>query len=97
MTNVTETVIYVTRDGEWLPPEEMHAVARSSANAEGNLTVNLRGVDHLDGSSLQILLALATERKRLGAPLTLAETSTQLSNWFEYAGERGNISPEFEA
>jgi hypothetical protein len=40
---------------------------------------------------------LATERKRLGAPLTLAETSTQLSNWFEYAGERGNISPEFEA
>jgi anti-anti-sigma regulatory factor len=94
---VKETVIYATRAGDWLPPEELHGAALSAVTTEGNLTINLGGVDHLDGASLQILLALATERKRLGGTLTLAETSTQLSCWFEYAGERGNISPDFEA
>jgi anti-anti-sigma factor len=96
-TTEAETVIYVTREGDWLPPEELHAAALSAVTAEGNLTVNLRGVDHLDGSTLQILLALARERKRRGGALTLAEASPQLSRWFEYAGERENISTEREA
>jgi anti-anti-sigma factor len=96
-TTEAEAVISITRNGDWLPPEELHAVALAAVGAEGNLTVNLRGVDHLDGSTLQILLALARERKKRGGALTLAEASTQLSRWFEYAGERENISPEPEA
>jgi anti-anti-sigma factor len=94
---VAPTVINVTREGDWLPPDELHAVARSAVNAEGNLIVNLRGVDHLDASAFQILLALAKERKRQEGALILAEASTALSRWFEYAGERGNICPEPEA
>jgi anti-anti-sigma factor len=93
----TETVINVTRDGDWLPPEEFHAVALSAAQADGNLTVNLQGVDHLDASALQILLALAAERKKRGRGLRLANASTPLSRWFEYAGGRENISAEREA
>jgi anti-anti-sigma regulatory factor len=83
---VTETVIHVTREGEWLPPEEFQAIALSAIDAEGNLTVSLEGVEHLDASALQILLALAAERKKRGRALRLANASLALSRWFEYAG-----------
>jgi anti-anti-sigma factor len=94
---VTDAVITATRDGEWLLPEEFRALALSAANADGNLIVNLEGVDHLDTSALQILLALAVERKRRGRGLGLENVSTPLSRWFEYAGGREHISPEREA
>jgi anti-anti-sigma regulatory factor len=94
---VTETVIHVTRDGDWLPPQEFLDIALSAAGTEGNLTVSLQAVDHLDASALQILLALAVERKKRGKGLRLADTSLALSRWFEYAGGRENISPEREA
>jgi anti-anti-sigma factor len=83
---VTETVILVTREGEWLPPEELRALALSSVNTEGDLTVNLAGVEYLDASALQILLALAAERREHGQALRLANASPALSHWFEYAG-----------
>jgi hypothetical protein len=94
---VIESVIMVTRGGDWLLPEEFRSVALTAAGAEGNLTVDLQGVDHLDASALQILLALAAERKKHGKGLRLANTSLALSRWFEYAGGRENISPEREA
>jgi len=94
---VTETVILVTRDGEWLPPRDFHALALSAADVDGNLTVNLEGVDYLDASALQILLALAVQRKQRGRGLGLENASTALSRWFEYAGGREHISPEREA
>jgi anti-anti-sigma factor len=86
VATVTETVILVTREGEWLPPEELLAIARSASETEGNLIVDLEGVDHLDASALQILLALAAERKKRGKGLRLAKASVALSRWFEYAG-----------
>lgn len=91
VATVTETVILVTREGEWLPPEELLAIARSAVETEGNLTVDLEGVDHLDASALQVLLALAAERKKRGKGLRLANASVALSRWFEYAGG-GRIS-----
>ena len=83
---VTETVIIVTRAGEWLPPEEFRAIALSAVDTDGNLTVNLEGVEHLDASALQMLLALAAERKKRGKGLRLANGSFALSRLFEYAG-----------
>ncbi|HXP08092.1 MAG TPA: STAS domain-containing protein [Acidobacteriaceae bacterium] len=97
ITTATETVIDVTRDGDWLPSDEFCAAARSAAQVEGDLTINLQGVDHLDASALQILLALAVERKKRGRGLYLANASTSLSHWFEYAGGRDKISAEREA
>jgi hypothetical protein len=44
---VTETVINVTRDGDWLPPQEFRTIALSAAETEGDLTVSLQAVDHL--------------------------------------------------
>jgi anti-anti-sigma regulatory factor len=88
---VTEAVIHVTREGEWLPPEELRAAALSAVDTDGNLTVNLEGVEHLDATSLQILLALAAERKKRGKGLRLANASLALSRWFEYAGGRTSL------
>jgi anti-anti-sigma regulatory factor len=94
---VAETVINATRNGEWLEPAEFLAVALSAVQADGDMTVNLQGVDHLDASALQILLALAAERKKRGKGLCLANASAALSHWFEYAGGRENISAERKA
>ena len=96
IATVTETVILVTRDGEWLPPEELRAIALSAVDTDGNLTVNLEGVEHLDASALQMLLALAAERKKRGKGLRLANASLALSRWFEYAGGGTHISLEYE-
>jgi len=94
--SATETVINVTRGGDWLPPEEFRTIALSAAAAENGLTVNLQAVDHLDASALQILLALAAERKKHGKGLRLANASAALSRWFEYAGGRENLAPQPE-
>ena len=79
-------VISVTRDGDWLPLPEFFAAAQSAAEEQGNLTVNMQGVGHLDASALQILLALGAERKKQGRGLRLANASPALAKWFEYAG-----------
>jgi anti-anti-sigma regulatory factor len=94
---VTEAVIHVTREGDWLPPAELRTIALKAVDAEGDLTVDLQGVDHLDASALQILLALARERKLQGRTVILADASSSLAHWFEYAGGRENISHEREA
>jgi anti-anti-sigma regulatory factor len=86
IATVTETVILVTHEGEWLPPEELRAIALAAVDTDGSLTVNLEGVEHLDASALQMLLALAAERKKRGKGLRLANASLALSRWFEYAG-----------
>jgi anti-anti-sigma factor len=87
----TETVIHVTRDGDWLPPEEFRTLALSAVGADVHLSVNLQGVDYLDASALQILLALAAERKKRGKGLRLTNASVALSRWFEYAGGRASL------
>lgn len=69
-----------------MPPEELRSLALSSVNTDGNLTVNLEGVEYLDAGALQILLALAAERKKHGQALRLANASPTLSHWFEWAG-----------
>ena len=77
-------------------PRNSATFALSAAGADGHLSVNLQAVDYLDASALQILLALAVERKKRGKGLRLTDTSLALSRWFEYAGGRENISPERE-
>ncbi len=79
-------VISVTREGDWLPLPEFLALALSAAEEQGNLTVDMLGVDHLDASALQILLALGAERKKHGCGFRLANASPALTHWFEYAG-----------
>lgn len=78
--------IDVERSGDWMPAEELRAAALGAIEAGNDVTLNLGGIDHLDASALQILLALGAEQKRRGRRLEVANTSPHLRQWFEYAG-----------
>jgi len=78
--------IDVECSGEWLPAEDLRDASLSALDAGSEVTVNLNGIDHLDASSLQILLALAAGKDEQGQPLRLENSSPQLRQWFAYAG-----------
>jgi anti-anti-sigma regulatory factor len=62
-----------------------------------DLTLDLSGVDHLDASALQILLALEAEQRRRGRRLHLVHPSEPLRQWFEYAGAAELLSLRAQA
>jgi hypothetical protein len=74
---VTETVINVTRDGDWLPPQELRAIALSAAGTEGDLTVSLQAVDHLGdhAASYQQPCKAKKNSKQQNPPLLLLPSS----------------------
>jgi len=80
------TVVEVKRSGDWMPADELRAAALSAVEACNDVTCNLGGIDHLNASALQILLALDAEQKRRGRRFELANASPPLRQWFEYAG-----------
>ena len=53
---------------------------------ETNLVLDLRDIDYLEASALQIVLAIAAEQRRRGAHLQLVNASAELGRWFEFAG-----------
>lgn len=79
-------VVEVERSGDWMPADELRAAAMGVLESGNDVTLNLGGIDHLDASALQILLALDGEQKKRGRLLELANTSPHLRQWFEYAG-----------
>jgi anti-anti-sigma factor len=80
------TVVEVERSGDWMPVEELRAAALAALEAGNDVSLHLDGIDHLDASALQILLALVAEQKQRGRQLELANTSSHLRQWFDYAG-----------
>lgn len=72
--------------GEWLDPEQLHGKSLAAAATAEDVSIDLEGLDYLDGSSLQILLALASAQKQEGRSLHLLHPSAQLRQWFDYAG-----------
>lgn len=90
----TAAAIRCSRSGEWLPGEELRAAALDAAHTTSDVTLDLSDVDHLDGSTLQILLALDKDRREKGLSLHLVNASALLSRWFEYAGTPAHLSPK---
>lgn len=69
-----------------MPVEELRESSLAALKEGGDVAINLAGVDHLDASALQILLALDSEQKRRGQKLELTNASPNLRQWFDYAG-----------
>jgi anti-anti-sigma regulatory factor len=84
--------IDVGRSGEWMPVEDLREAALSALAAGNDVTVNLVTIEHLDASSLQILLAFGTEQSEQGRQFRLANVSPNLRQWFEYAGAADQFS-----
>jgi anti-anti-sigma factor len=81
----------VERSGDWMPAEELRAVALGALEAGNDITLNLDRVDHLDASALQILLALSAEQKKRGRDFQLVNASPNLLQWFGFAGAADNF------
>jgi ABC-type transporter Mla MlaB component len=73
--------IDVGRSGEWMPVEDLREAALSALAAGNDVTVNLVTIEHLDASSLQILLAFGTEQSEQGRQFRLANVSPNLRQW----------------
>lgn len=84
--------IHVARGGDWLPRDEFLKAAVDAAAAAADVVVSLEGIDYLDASALQILLALHAEQKRKSRHLLLTNASPALRRWFEYAGASQHFS-----
>jgi ABC-type transporter Mla MlaB component len=91
--NPARTIIEVERSGDWMPPEELRAAALGAVEAGSDVTLHLGGIDHLDASALQIVLALDAEQEEQGRHLHLANASAHLREWFEYAGVAEHFFP----
>ena len=79
-------LIEAERSGDWMPAEELRTAALGAVETGNEVTLNLGGIDYLDASALQILLALGAEQKKRGRRLEVAGASPHLRQWFEYAG-----------
>jgi ABC-type transporter Mla MlaB component len=90
----TAAAIRCSRSGEWLPGEELRAAALDAAHTSSDVTLDLSDVDHLDGGTLQILLALDKDRREKGLSLHLVNASALLARWFEYAGAAAHLAPK---
>jgi anti-anti-sigma factor len=60
--------------------------APSADRPPRDLVLDLSGVDHLDASALQVLLAIRAEEQQRGGCLQLVNPSVSLRRWFDYAG-----------
>jgi anti-anti-sigma regulatory factor len=78
--------LQVTRDGDWLPADEIRDAMVAAMSDEGPVGVDLAGVDHLDARPLQVLLAFFAERQSLGRTIRLRHVSDGLARWFGHVG-----------
>jgi ABC-type transporter Mla MlaB component len=85
--------IRCSRSGEWLPAAELRVAALSAVDTP-EVTLDFAEVDHLEAGTLQILLALANQRRKKGLSLHWVNASAQLSQWLEYAGAPAHLSPK---
>jgi len=81
-----QAVFEVERSGDWMPVEELREAALKVLGEGKDVTLNLKSLDHLDASALQILLALEIEQKKQGRQLHLTNVSAHLRQWFDYSG-----------
>ena len=81
-----QAVFEVERSGDWMPVEELREAALKVLGEGKDVTLNLKSLDHLDASALQILLALEIEQKKQGRQLHLPNVSAHLRQWFDYSG-----------
>ncbi len=79
-------VFDVERSGDWMPVEELREAALKVVGEGKDVTLNLKSLNHLDASALQILLALELEQKKWGRQLDLINVSSDLRQWFDYSG-----------
>jgi anti-anti-sigma factor len=83
--------IDVDRSGDWMPAEELRQAAIAALTTSNDMALNLEGIEHLDASAMQVLLALEIEQINRGRHLDLVNASPSLRRWFELAGASDHL------
>jgi anti-anti-sigma regulatory factor len=83
--------LHIERSGEWMPAEDLLATALEAVGQSREITIDLAGVNHLDASALQILLAIEQDQKSRQRGFHLANASAQLRAYFDHAGARERL------
>lgn len=83
--------LHAGRSGEWMEASALRLraielFAGSPDAPASDLVLDLEGLDHLDASALQVLLAIAADQRRRGGALQIEHISASLQQWFGYAG-----------
>jgi len=94
--------VHAVHDGEWMEAADLRQrlleqlrEAGEASGARPALAVDLSGIDHLDASVLEVLLAARAHQQRAGATVRMVNASPSLRQWFEYAGAADLLqSPE---
>jgi anti-anti-sigma factor len=90
--SLDQQFIAAERCGNWAPAEELRETALAALDRGGDVILSLERIEHLDASALQILLALDAEQKRRKLNFMLANASSHLLEWFEFAGVADRFS-----
>lgn len=79
---------------QWREPAEIAEAAGELLNGAAGrvLAVDLSGLEHLDASALQVLLAIEAAQRQRGGGLEFTHVSDNLRKWFDYAGAAGLLS-----
>ena len=86
--------IEVERSGDWMGAADLKDAAIAALSESNALTLNLNGIDHLDASAMQILLALEAEQVHRGQHLHLENASPRLRQWFDISGAADHFFAE---
>jgi anti-anti-sigma factor len=94
ITAVPSVRLHPGRSGEWMEASAMRTWAMEQlelcqGKPVGDLVLDLEGLEYLDASALQVLLAMDAEQNRRGGILRLEHISDGLQQWFDYAGAAG--------
>lgn len=90
--------ILAASGSEWLPADELRAAAVEAVASGQNVEVRLEGLEYLDATALQVLLALRKQLAVGGKTLELSKVSDGLRKWFVLAGaEESLFAPIAEA
>lgn len=79
-------ILQAGQSGEWTEAEALKQNALRSLETGKSLTLDLSDLSHLDASALQILLAIQREQKTAGRQFNIANSSPELTAWFDLAG-----------
>jgi hypothetical protein len=77
------------RSGQWMEASALRQWAMEQLNGSEpprELVIDLEGLEHLDASALQVLMALRAEQTRRDGILRFEHASASLQPWFAWAG-----------
>ena len=95
----SSVMIRVGQSGNWMDAQELRAqflgymehnavltAEQCALSGDAGIVVDMRDLNHLDGSALQVLIAADRALRNRGEQLRLQNCSESLQRWFAYAG-----------